>query len=160
MGVVKASLVFLGPSYNLLTRNCNHFSSHLCAALTGQPAPAYLNRAASIGVALPCVVPAGWVEPPECELEEQSEEARLTTHAHPGRRRHSVNRDDVWDESSEDEDGGISSDESEGERRRREKKRAEVRKRAAAGREGGDLRDAQGRELPDAERARLDTTVT
>ena len=158
--MVKASLVFLGPSYNLLTRNCNHFSSHLCAALTGQPAPAYLNRAASIGVALPCVVPAGWVEPPECELEEQSEEARLTTHAHPGRRRHSVNRDDVWDESSEDEDGGISSDESEGERRRREKKRAEVRKRAAAGREGGDLRDAQGRELPDAERARLDTTVT
>jgi len=159
--------VFLGPSYNLLTRNCNHFSSHLCAALTGQSAPAYLNRAASIGVALPCVVPAGWVEPPECELEDQSEEARLTRRDRPKRRRrrsvnqdrHCVNPDDVWEESSED-NGGYTSDESESERRLRERKLAEIRKRAAAVREGGALKDAQGRELPGAERARLDTTVT
>ncbi|KAL2758980.1 hypothetical protein ACRALDRAFT_2099608 [Sodiomyces alcalophilus JCM 7366] len=56
---------FLGVTYNLLTRNCNHFTSELCQRLTGQPGPAWLNRAASIGVALPCVVPREWIEPPE-----------------------------------------------------------------------------------------------
>ena len=29
---------FQGPAYNLLTRNCNHFTSHLCQKLTGRPA--------------------------------------------------------------------------------------------------------------------------
>lgn len=60
---------FLGPTYNILTRNCNHFTSKLCLKLTGQPAPAWINRAAGIGVALPCVVPQAWVAPPECEEE-------------------------------------------------------------------------------------------
>jgi deubiquitinase DESI2 len=55
---------FMGPSYNLLRRNCNHFTSHLCHMLTGRTGPAWLNRAASIGVALPCVVPREWIEPP------------------------------------------------------------------------------------------------
>ncbi|KAF8249466.1 DUF862-domain-containing protein [Wilcoxina mikolae CBS 423.85] len=155
--VREASLEFMGPSYNLLTRNCNHFTSHLCQALTDQPAPAYINRAASIGVALPCVVPAGWVEPPECEVEEQSEEAHLTGGNGENDRRHTVNRDEVWDESSE---GGYTS-ESETERRQRERRKADKRKQKGKGREGGDVRDEQGRELPAAERAKLDTaTVT
>ncbi|EFW98463.1 duf862 domain containing protein [Grosmannia clavigera kw1407] len=59
------SAEFLGPSYNLLTRNCNHFTAYLCRKLTGRPGPPWLNRAASIGVALPCVVPREWIEPPE-----------------------------------------------------------------------------------------------
>ncbi|ODA77223.1 hypothetical protein RJ55_06850 [Drechmeria coniospora] len=63
----QASDEFLGTSYNLLTRNCNHFTSYLCKKLTGKQGPGWLNRAASIGVALPCVVPRGWIEPPECE---------------------------------------------------------------------------------------------
>ena len=62
-----ASEEFLGTSYNLLTRNCNHFTSHLCQKLTGNPGPSWLNRAATIGVALPCVVPREWIEPPEYE---------------------------------------------------------------------------------------------
>ncbi|PFH61672.1 hypothetical protein XA68_16682 [Ophiocordyceps unilateralis] len=62
-----ASEEFLGTSYNLLTRNCNHFTSYLCQRLTGNPGPGWLNRAASIGVALPCVVPREWIEPPEYE---------------------------------------------------------------------------------------------
>ncbi|RYP20964.1 hypothetical protein DL765_002501 [Monosporascus sp. GIB2] len=57
---------FDGAAYNLLTRNCNHFTSYLCRKLTGRPGPAWLNRAASIGVALPCVVPRDWIEPPDC----------------------------------------------------------------------------------------------
>ena len=63
----EASDEFLGTTYNLLTRNCNHFTSHICQKLTGTPAPGWLNRAASIGVALPCMVPKDWVEPPEYE---------------------------------------------------------------------------------------------
>lgn len=61
----SASDEFQGRSYNLLTKNCNHFTSHLCQKLTGTAAPGWLNRAAAIGVAMPCVVPREWVEPPE-----------------------------------------------------------------------------------------------
>lgn len=56
---------FQGTAYNLLTKNCNHFTSYLCEQLTGRPAPSWINRAASIGVALPCVVPREWIEPPD-----------------------------------------------------------------------------------------------
>lgn len=63
----SASEEFHGPSYNLLTKNCNHFTAFLCRKLTGRPGPAWLNRAASIGLALPCVVPREWVDPPEFE---------------------------------------------------------------------------------------------
>ena len=64
--VIKlASEEFTGTSYNLLTKNCNHFSSYLVHKLTGTPGPGWLNRAASIGVAFPCVVPREWVDPPE-----------------------------------------------------------------------------------------------
>lgn len=63
----EASQQFLGPSYNLLTNNCNHFTSFLCEKLTGRPAPSWLNRAAAIGIALPCVVPREWIAPPDHE---------------------------------------------------------------------------------------------
>ncbi|KAJ4296056.1 hypothetical protein N0V88_004758 [Collariella sp. IMI 366227] len=66
--VKEVSQEFLGPGYNLLTRNCNHFTSALCEKLTGQAAPGFLNRAASIGVALPCVVPRDWVQVPDFEM--------------------------------------------------------------------------------------------
>ncbi len=62
-----ASEEFLGTSHNLLTKNCNHFTSYLCQKLTGRPGPGWLNRAASIGVALPCVVPRDWIEAPDYE---------------------------------------------------------------------------------------------
>ncbi|KAH0537632.1 hypothetical protein FGG08_005583 [Glutinoglossum americanum] len=65
--IKQASEKFLGTSYNLLTFNCNHFTSHLCYDLTSQTAPSWLNRAASIGLALPCVVPQEWVAPPDAD---------------------------------------------------------------------------------------------
>ncbi|KAH0559812.1 hypothetical protein GP486_003668 [Trichoglossum hirsutum] len=65
--LLPASEEFLGTSYNLLTLNCNHFTSHLCRALTSRHAPAWLNRAASIGLALPCVVPQEWIAPPDAD---------------------------------------------------------------------------------------------
>lgn len=63
-----ASEQFLGTAYNLLTKNCNHFSQYLCQKLTERPGPGWLNRAASIGVALPCIVPRDWIEPPDFDL--------------------------------------------------------------------------------------------
>ncbi|KAM3510577.1 hypothetical protein MY11210_005768 [Beauveria gryllotalpidicola] len=53
---------FLGVDHNLLSKNCNHFTAYICKALTGDPGPAWLNRAASIGKALPCLVPRDWLE--------------------------------------------------------------------------------------------------
>lgn len=139
----QASDEFLGPTYNLLTRNCNHFTSHLCSALTGQPAPKYLNRAASIGVALPCVVPAGWVEPPECEVEDdQGESARLTQNAEGGSS--SARAGDGWESTT---DGGNTSDDSDDDERQR--RRMQMKK----------VKDTSGRELPPAERARFDTMI-
>ncbi|KAH9886835.1 DUF862-domain-containing protein [Xylariomycetidae sp. FL2044] len=60
----KASKDFRGTDYNLLTNNCNHFTSYLCQKLTDKPGPSWLNRAASFGVAFPCIVPKDWIEPP------------------------------------------------------------------------------------------------
>ncbi|KAK3388841.1 PPPDE putative peptidase domain-containing protein [Sordaria brevicollis] len=76
----EVSEEFLGTSYNLLTKNCNHFTSHLCQKLTGLPGPAWLNRAASIGVALPCVVPKDWIEVPEYD----TADGELVDEAHLG----------------------------------------------------------------------------
>jgi hypothetical protein len=76
----EVSQEFQGTSYNLLTKNCNHFTAYLCQRLTGRPGPGWLNRAASIGVALPCIVPRDWIEPPEYDtadgelLDENSDE--------------------------------------------------------------------------------------
>ncbi|MBE3041534.1 C97 family peptidase [Candidatus Bathyarchaeota archaeon] len=62
-----ASADFLGPAYNILTLNCNHFTSHLVERLTGMAGPGWLNRAARIGVAVPCMVPREWVQPPAAD---------------------------------------------------------------------------------------------
>ncbi|KAI9750853.1 MAG: hypothetical protein M1815_001551 [Lichina confinis] len=63
--IQEVSNEFLGPGYSLLQKNCNHFTSALCFRLTAKPAPSWLNRAANIGIALPCVVPREWVAPPD-----------------------------------------------------------------------------------------------
>ena len=78
--IKEVSDEFLGTSYNLLTNNCNHFTNALCEKLTNRSAPTWLNRAAGIGVALPCVVPKEWISPPDADtvdgelLEEDAEE--------------------------------------------------------------------------------------
>ncbi|KAF5656959.1 UPF0326 domain-containing protein [Fusarium heterosporum] len=134
----SASDEFLGTSYNLLTKNCNHFTSYLCKRLTGQSGPSWLNRAASIGVALPCVVPRDWIEPPEYDT---SEGALL----------------DDYDNSNENStmlqtttphlltDSNDSSDD--------EWDSEEERRRGGSGKGKQALRDSAGRRLPPAERA-------
>ncbi|KAI8078952.1 PPPDE putative peptidase domain-containing protein [Gilbertella persicaria] len=58
---------YMGTSYKLLTRNCNHFSEDLCKRLTGKAAPGWINRAAKLGTMFPCVIPTEWIEPPEAD---------------------------------------------------------------------------------------------
>jgi deubiquitinase DESI2 len=139
--IKKASEEFLGTCYNLLTKNCNHFTSYLCKKLTGQPGPAWLNRAASIGVALPCVVPRDWIEPPEYDtadgalLEEEednsNERSRMLGDSAP----HLVT-------SSNDDDSESDEWNSDDERRR-----------GGSGKGKQVARDTAGRPLPAAERA-------
>ncbi|CAN0025907.1 unnamed protein product [Sphacelaria rigidula] len=61
-GVLERALDALrdefGPDrYNVLTRNCNTFSSALCEALLGRPIPGYVNRLAWMGSWFSCLVP-------------------------------------------------------------------------------------------------------
>lgn len=64
----------MGCEYDLLSKNCNHFTSELCLELTGRRAPGWLNRAAGVGVKVPCVVPKEWIGVPEAEDEELVDE--------------------------------------------------------------------------------------
>ncbi|KAL2154407.1 hypothetical protein VTH82DRAFT_3083 [Thermothelomyces myriococcoides] len=145
-----ASEAFLGTAYNLLTRNCNHFTSYLCERLTGEPAPRFLNRAASIGVALPCVVPKEWIEVPDFETadgsllnededededdgEYASERARMlrTSADQPRLVRHDrPDANSEWDSEEERRRGG-----------------------SGKGKGKAPVRDSAGRVLPPAERA-------
>ncbi|KAF5018704.1 hypothetical protein F66182_9318 [Fusarium sp. NRRL 66182] len=135
-----ASEEFLGTSYNLLTKNCNHFTSYLCKKLTGQTGPSWLNRAASIGVALPCVVPRDWIEPPEYDTSEGAllddyDNSNETSHMLGSSGPHLLTESD--DGSGDDEEW-----DSEEERRR-----------GGNGKGKQALRDSAGRRLPPAERA-------
>jgi hypothetical protein len=81
--IKEASETFQGTSYNLLTKNCNHFTTYLCEKLTRTPGPGWLNRAASIGVALPCVVPKEWIAPPDFDTADgELLEDEENTHSH------------------------------------------------------------------------------
>ncbi|CAM9776904.1 unnamed protein product, partial [Choristocarpus tenellus] len=43
--------------YNVLSRNCNSFSSALCEQLLGRPGPGWINRLAWMGSWFSCLVP-------------------------------------------------------------------------------------------------------
>jgi len=45
----KVKEQFPPGSYDLLEKNCNHFTDALCRALTGKGIPSWINRAASVG---------------------------------------------------------------------------------------------------------------
>jgi hypothetical protein len=147
--IKEASEAFLGTQYNLLTKNCNHFTSYLCQRLTGQPGPNWLNRAASIGVALPCVVPREWISPPEYEapdgsLLDEDDDIHLTherssmlgSQRHErhsfddGRRDGYYTDDEEWDSEEERQHGG-------------------------SGKGKAPIRDTSGRVVPPADRAPL-----
>ncbi|GAB7350847.1 hypothetical protein MBLNU459_g1378t1 [Dothideomycetes sp. NU459] len=138
----EASQKFQGTSYNLLTNNCNHFTSYLCERLTSKPAPTWLNRAASVGLALPCVVPREWITPPDAD----TAEGELL--------------DEDQDEDDDENAGMLASDQR---RRRREdvmsSDQASVHNGRVASRSQTppprrvSLKDTSGRDLPAGERA-------
>ncbi|KAK7992548.1 hypothetical protein PG996_012420 [Apiospora saccharicola] len=123
---------FPGMAYNLLTKNCNHFTQSLCERLTGQKGPSWLNRAASIGVALPCMVPRDWVEPPDYGTADGA----------------LVEEDE--DESDADEGTGFLSRENS---YRRSLAEGDDRGASAQNQSKDKTRDSSGRALPAAERA-------
>lgn len=108
-----ASDEFLGPAHNLLTKNCNHFTSYLCKKLTGDPGPGWLNRAASIGLAFPCVVPREWIEPPEYDMvdgellddQDADESSRMLRQSRPHLLSESTDEGE-WDSEEERRRGG------------------------------------------------------
>ncbi|CZT22705.1 uncharacterized protein RCC_08410 [Ramularia collo-cygni] len=154
--VKEVSDSFLGPSYNLLQHNCNHFTSALCVALTSKPAPSWLNRAASIGLAMPCVVPKEWIAPPDHETAD-------------GELLDDVDDDDDEDDEDEfaDENAGLVESDRKRQLREEERLRAEGSSLAGGRRIQAKenepparvvnlkTRDSEGRELPVAERAPL-----
>lgn len=144
----EVSQQFQGTSYNLLSNNCNHFTSHLCEKLTNKSAPAWLNRAASIGVALPCVVPREWIAPPDHDtadgelLEEDDEDERtsmLRQQYHRGSSFHGSTAGSTIAGTICSEDEGWDSDRD--------------RRKGGTGKGKSAVRDAEDRIMPASERA-------
>eukprot|EP00268_Persea_americana_P028712 TRINITY_DN27851_c0_g1_i2.p1 TRINITY_DN27851_c0_g1~~TRINITY_DN27851_c0_g1_i2.p1 ORF type:complete len:213 (-),score=31.40 TRINITY_DN27851_c0_g1_i2:181-819(-) len=46
-----------GDSYHLISKNCNHFTDHVCMQLTGKPIPGWVNRIAKLGSLCSCILP-------------------------------------------------------------------------------------------------------
>jgi len=46
-----------GASYNLVTKNCNHFCNALVHQLLRRPIPAHINRLANVGQCCSCLLP-------------------------------------------------------------------------------------------------------
>ena len=138
--VRDVSQKFLGTSYNLLSNNCNHFTTYLCERLTGKAAPSWINRAAGIGVTLPCVVPREWIAPPDHDtadgelLEEEDEDNERASMLRQEHRRSSSFHTAF---SGGDDSGWINN-----------------RDRSKGGGKGkGPIQDTDGRNLPTSERA-------
>lgn len=146
--VKEISQGFQGTSYNLLSNNCNHFTTYLCEKLTNKAAPAWLNRAASIGVALPCVVPREWIAPPDHDtaegelLEEDDEDERtsmLRQQYHRGSSFHGSTAGNTMGNTIGSDDEGWDSDRD--------------RRKGGSGKGKSVVRDVDDRKLPASERA-------
>lgn len=48
---------YLGDTYHLIVKNCNHFCDDMCYKLTGKRIPKWVNRLAKIGSVCNCVLP-------------------------------------------------------------------------------------------------------
>ncbi|KAK8637787.1 hypothetical protein V6N13_136247 [Hibiscus sabdariffa] len=46
-----------GNSYNLVSKNCNHFTDDVARKLTGKSIPGWVNRLARLGVLFRCILP-------------------------------------------------------------------------------------------------------
>lgn len=150
----EASERFLGTSYNLLTNNCNHFTSYLCQRLTGRPAPRWLNRAASVGLSLPCLIPTDWITPPEYDtvdgelLDEEDDDDERTRILRKEQWRRCARVSEEEENRWADEMGRFGSSSS--------ASSVQTGRRSYAREEGPrvvSLRDTSGREMPASERA-------
>ncbi|KAK9683491.1 hypothetical protein RND81_10G144900 [Saponaria officinalis] len=56
--IEKLSNEYLGSTYHLISKNCNHFCNDLCTRLTAKPIPSWVNRLARLGLLCKCVLPA------------------------------------------------------------------------------------------------------
>ncbi|KAG0470810.1 hypothetical protein HPP92_017510 [Vanilla planifolia] len=48
---------YTGNTYNLISKNCNHFCNDACLRLTGNAIPRWVNRLANLGFLCKCVIP-------------------------------------------------------------------------------------------------------
>ncbi|XP_044471299.1 deSI-like protein At4g17486 isoform X1 [Mangifera indica] len=53
----SAASEYHGDTYNLLSKNCNHFTDDIAWRLTGKHIPAWVNRLARIGALCSCLLP-------------------------------------------------------------------------------------------------------
>lgn len=74
----ELSREYLGTAYNLLARNCNHFSNDLCIRLTGRCIPGWINRAASIGKFLGCIVPSQALPSPPTSSQKDGQQCQIS----------------------------------------------------------------------------------
>lgn len=51
------SVNYLGDTYHLIVKNCNHFCQDVCYKLTGNSIPKWVNRLAKIGSRCKCLLP-------------------------------------------------------------------------------------------------------
>ncbi|KAL3838567.1 hypothetical protein ACJIZ3_023158 [Penstemon smallii] len=81
----KLSEDYSGNSYNLITKNCNHFCNDVCLRLTRKPIPRWVNRLARVGLFCNCVLPAGLNETKvrhvRAEDKNNNEKKKLRTHS-------------------------------------------------------------------------------
>lgn len=54
--IKELSHKYQGTSYNMIHRNCNHFSNDLSLAITGKSIPGWINRLAKFGSLVPCSI--------------------------------------------------------------------------------------------------------
>lgn len=57
MFMEKLADEYNGNTYNLITKNCNHFCNDVCVRMTGKGIPRWVNRLARIGLLCTCVLP-------------------------------------------------------------------------------------------------------
>ncbi|KAE9603689.1 hypothetical protein Lal_00001896 [Lupinus albus] len=55
----KLAQDYSGKTYNLISKNCNHFCNDVCLKLTGRSIPRWVNRLARLGLLCNCVLPHG-----------------------------------------------------------------------------------------------------
>lgn len=64
---------YFGCDYDLLARNCHHFTIDLCQRLLGRKIPAYVNRVANLGNLFRCLVPKKYLRGPKRPLSGSSD---------------------------------------------------------------------------------------